>query len=420
MANLDKDQKGLNFGKNGWLVIINQAIMFWVGAGVATHGLNIVLPAISEYYQLNYEELLFVVTPASWAAIPAAPFCAWLCEKKGNKFVICLCLLLCALCWGLIGYADSIMIFALLFAGVSFFATGYAYIAGTALVANWFVRKQSLALGFITFGQTTSSAFFVPVLSVTFGVWGVHHGFWGMSLLMLLIFLFVLKFIFNRPEDVGELPDNEFEQTVPIVQNVQNSDFSGLTRKTLLRSKDIWFMGVSTGIIYIMLVGVVSQIVPRLVSLGFDLNTAILYMSVSALIGTFGAYTWGWLNHKVGIKIALIIYNLWWQAAILLNLSSSSTMLLVSMFMIGLALPGATNYSTAFVSTKYPRQAYVRAIGLVHPIQSIVRCCAFSVLAFGLAYLGGYDGAYLLLVGIGVVSLVLILATDLTPVTAEA
>ena len=419
MANLDKNQKGLNFSKNGWLVIINQAIMFWVGAGVATHGLNIVLPAISEYYQLNYEELLFVVTPASWAAIPAAPFCAWLCEKKGNKFVICLCLLLCAVCWGLIGYADSIIGFALLFAGVSFFATGYAYIAGTALVADWFVKKQSLALGFVTFGQTTSSAFFVPVLTTALAVWGVRNGFWGISLLMLVIFLFVLKFIFNKPEDVDEMPDNEPAADTTLNAQIRENDFSRLTRKKLLASKDIWFMGISTGIIYIMLVGVVSQIVPRLVSLGLDLNTAILYMSVSALVGTFGAYGWGWLNHKVGIKIALIIYNLWWQAAILLNLSSSSTMLLVSMFMIGLALPGATNYSTAFVSSKYPRQAYVRAIGLVHPIQSVVRCCAFSVLAFGLAYLGGYDGAYLLLVGIGIISLVLIWATDLTPVRAD-
>ncbi|MDU8923776.1 MFS transporter [Pasteurellaceae bacterium LIM206] len=413
--NTVKNEKGLNFGKNGWLVIFNQAIMFWIGAGVTTHGLNVILPAISEFYHLNYEELLFVVTPASWAAIPAAPLCSWLCEKKGNKFVICLCLLLCAVCWGLIGYANSVLGFALLFAGVSFFGTGYAYIAGTALVASWFVRKQSLALGFITFGQTTSSAFFVPVLSVMLSVWGVRYGFWGISLLMLLVCLFIIKFIFNKPEDIGELPDNEqIEQTLQ--QSIQTENYSYLTRKQLLGEKDIWFMGVSTGIIYIMLVGVTSQIIPRLVSIGFEVNTAILYMSVSALIGTFGAYAWGWVNHKVGIKTALIIYNLWWQAAILLNLSSSSTILLISMFMIGLALPGATNYSTAFVATKYPRHAYVKAIGLVHPIQSIVRCCAFSILAFGLAYLGGYNGAYLLLAAIGIISLVLIWLTDLTPV----
>ncbi|TDQ56817.1 sugar phosphate permease [Mesocricetibacter intestinalis] len=419
MGNVEKTEKGLNFGKQGWFVIINQAVMFWVAAGVCTHGLNVILPAISEFYQLDYNELLFFVTPASWAAIPAAPFCAWLCEKKGNKFVINLCLILCALCFGLIGYADSVLIFTLLFAGVSFFGTGFAYIAGTALVADWFVRKQSMALGFITFGQTTSSAFFVPVLSVTFSLWGVHHGFWGMSLLMLLIALFVWKFIANKPEDVGLLPDNEPLPPTTGTASAPQPEYIGLTRKKLLAMKDVWFMGLSTGAIYIMLVGVVSQIVPRLVHVGLDLNTAIFYMSASALFGTLGAYAWGWLNHKIGIKPALLIYNLWWMLAILLNLSSSSTVLLVSMGMIGLALPGATNYSTAFVATKFPRQAYVRALGIIHPIQSVVRCCAFSILAFGLSYLGGYDGAYLLLVGVGVISFILIWATDLTPVNSN-
>lgn len=419
MTNVEKSEKGFNFGKHGWFVIINQAVMFWVAAGVCTHGLNLILPAISEFYHLDYNELLFFVTPASWAAIPAAPFCAWLCEKKGNKFVINLCLILCAICFGLLGYANSILSFTLLFAGVSFFGTGYAYIAGTALVAEWFVRKQSLALGFITFGQTTSSAFFVPILGLMFSFWGVHHGFWGMSFLMLFISLFVWKFIFNKPEEVGLLPDNEMlsENNAKMDKEcIESKELTGLTRKQLLRMKDVWFMGLSTGAIYIMLVGVVSQIVPRLVNTGLELNTAIFYMSASALFGTLGAYGWGWLNHKIGIKPALLIYNLWWMIAILLNLSSSSTILLISMGMIGLALPGATNYSTAFIATKFPRQSYVRALGIIHPIQSIVRCCAFSILAFGLSYLGGYNGAYLLLVGVGVISFILILATDLSPI----
>lgn len=241
---------------------------------------------------------------------------------------------------------------------------------------------------------------------------------------MLLVALFVAKFIFNKPEDIGLLPDNEPLQHIGVSRNLPEAnvreEYVNLTRTQLLGMKDVWFMGISTGAIYIMLVGVTSQIVPRLVSTGLDVNTAIFYMSASALFGTLGAYGWGWLNHKIGIKPALLIYNLWWMAAILLNLSSSSTVLLISMAMIGLALPGATNYSTAFVATKFPRQAYVRALGLIHPIQSIIRCCAFSLLAFGLAYLGGYDGAYLLLVGVGGVSFILILMTNLTPVQANS
>jgi MFS-type transporter involved in bile tolerance (Atg22 family) len=158
-----------------------------------------------------------------------------------------------------------------------------------------------------------------------------------------------------------------------------------------------------------MLVGVVSQIVPRLMEMGYELNTAIFYMSVSALFGTLGAYGWGWFNHRLGVKRALLIYTAWWMVAVIINLFAHHTVMLwISLLMIGFSLPGATNLSTALIAAKFPRHLYVRAIGIVHPIQSVVRCFAFSILAFGLAYLGGYTGAYLLLVGCGAIALILI------------
>lgn len=409
----------LSFGRRGWIIIVLQALMFWLAAGAITHGLNVVLPALSQTYSLDYNKLLLLATPASWASIPAAPLSAWLCEKKGIKFTVILCLILCALCFGFLGYGSSLIGFSLLFAGVCFFGTGFAYVGGTALVANWFVRKQGLALGFCTIGQTFSSAFFVPVLVALFAFYGVQHGFWGMSLLMFMLAVLVWLLVANRPEDVGLLPDNEKSTTPPTANDIKQSDNAyQLSIKQLLCMRDIWFMGLSTGAIYIMLVGIVSQIIPRLIEKGYDLNTAIFYMSASALFGTLGAYGWGWLNHKAGIKPALLTYTIWWIIAITLNLFSSQATLLASMVMIGLALPGATNLSTAFIATKFPRQAYVRAIGIVHPIQSIIRCCAFSILAFGLAYLGGYVGAYLLLIAVGVVSFILIWLTNITPITS--
>lgn len=411
-------KKGLNFGLHGWTVIVVQLAMFWVAAGAVTHGLNVILPALSRLHHLDYNKMLFFVTPASWASIPAAPICAWLCEKKGIKFNINICLLLCGICFGLLGYCESLLSFTLLFAGVCFFGTGYAYVGGTSLVANWFLKKQGLALGFCTIGQTFSSAFFVSVLTVLFTSFGIQNGFWGISVFMFVLFIFVWLFIKNRPEEVGLLPDNIpiNEGTVVNNENTYKKTISNISIKTLIKMHDVWFMGVSTGAIYIMLVGVVSQIVPRLMEMGYDLNTAIFYMSASALFGTLGAYGWGWLNHRIGIKLALLIYNTWWIVAIILNLFPSSTLLFISMCMIGLALPGATNYSTAFVSTKFPRQTYIRALGIIHPIQSIIRCCAFSILAFGLTYLGGYFGAYILLVCVGIISFILIWFTNITPV----
>ncbi|PWC20496.1 MFS transporter [Brenneria roseae subsp. roseae] len=407
------------FGARGWTVIIFQAIMFWIAAGAVTHGLNVILPALSQTYDLDYSALLALATPASWASIPAGPACAWLCEKKGAKFNIVFCLVACGLCFGLLGYCGSLTGFALLFAGVCFFGTGFAYVGGTAIMTSWFVRKAGLALGWCTVGQTFSSAFFVPTLAALFVWLGIIHGFWGISVMMFIMAVLVLLFIANKPEDVGLAPDNEPLTAAELGARVREHDsyVCPLGVRQLLRMRDVWFMGISTGAIYIMLVGVVSQIVPRLMEMGYELNTAIFYMTMSALFGTLGAYGWGWLNHRIGVKRALLVYTLWWMVAVVINLfAHHAVMLWISLLMIGFSLPGATNLSTALIATKFPRRLYVRAIGIVHPIQSVVRCFAFSILAFGLAYLGGYTGAYLLLVGVGAVAFLLILMTNVTPV----
>lgn len=405
------------FGARGWTIIVFQAIMFWLAAGSITHGLNVILPALSKTFNLDYNALLALATPASWVSILGAPFAAWLMEKKGAKFNIVFSLVACALCFGLLGHWGSLTGFTILFSGVCLFGTAYAYIGGTALMASWFVRQNGMALGWCTLGQTFSSCLFVPALAASFAIFGIQYGFWGIAIPMLVMAVLVLLFVKNKPEEVGMAPDN-MPLSAKVEQKVNvDEETSNISVKTLLGMKDIWLMGISTGAIYIMLVGVVSQIVPRLMAMGYELETAIFYMSVSALFGIIGAYVWGKMNEKLGVKTALLIYTAWWMVSIVLNLYATNEYLLwASLFMIGVSLPGATNLSTALVATKFPRKLYIRAIAIVHPIQSVIRCLAFSILAFGLAYLGGYPGAYALLVGVGVITLILLWLIDTTPV----
>jgi sugar phosphate permease len=413
------------FGARGWTIIVFQAVMFWIAAGAVTHGLNVTLPALSKTYNLDYNTLLALATPASWASIPAGPITAWLCEKKGAKFNIILCLIACGFCFGGLGYSGSFVGFTILFAGVCFFGTGFAYVGGTSIVTSWFVKKAGLALGWCTVGQTFSSAFFVPILATCFVFFGTRDGFWCIAGMMFVMAVLVALFIRNKPEDVGLAPDNELLSPAALLAHQQqrqqhDDDQSTVSVRRMLRMKDVWLMGMATGCIYIMLVGVVSQIVPRLMAAGYDLNTAIFYMSASALFGTFGAFGWGWLNQKLGVKTAIMLYAAWWMVAIFINLFVSNAVLLwISLLMIGFSLPGATNLSTALIANKFPRHLYIRAIGIVHPIQSVVRCFSFSILAFGLAYLGGYTGAYLLFIGVGALTLVLLWLTDITPVDEQ-
>lgn len=408
-----------NFGKWGWSVVTIEGLMLWIAAGVQVHGLNIMVPVLSDYFGIPKTTLLFWATPASWGSVVAAYVLAKLVEWKGAKFTVILSLVACALCFGLMGTWNSVTAFVVLFAGVCFFGSGYAYIAGFALIANWFPKKKSLALGWVTMGQTMSTALFVPMLAAFFGIFGVQYGFWAVSAIMIVLLVLVIAFIVNTPEEKGCTPDNvpmtagQIEQSKLDLENYV-APFNSLQ---LLGMRDVWLIGLGSGGIYVVLVGVLSQLVPRLMAMGYSLQTSILFLSIAAFIGVPGAYVWGWIGTKVSTKAGLILYSLWWLVAVVLNMFEFNTFTLyTSLAMIGLSFGGATNLTTSIVAEKFPRGAFITAFGVIQPIQGVIRCSAFAILAFGLTYLGGYSGAYALLAGIAVLNALLFWATDTTPV----
>lgn len=407
-----------NFGKWGWSIVTIEGLMLWIAAGVQVHGLNIIIPTLSEHFGIDKATLLFWATPASWGSVLTAYVAAKMCEWKGAKVTILVSLVGCALCFGLLGTWPSIWAFVVLFFGVCFFGSGYGYVGGFNLIAEWFPVKKNLAFGWVTMGQTFSTVVFVPLLAILFGAFGVQSGFWFISALMMIMFVLVALFVTNTPEERGCAPDNasfsrqELEQS----RREQESYVVPFNSLQLLGMKDVWTIGLGSGGIYVVLVGVLSQMVPRLMAMGYDLQTAIMFLSIAALIGVPGAYGWGWLGQKVGSKLGLIIYALWWFVAVLLNMFELNTWTLyLSLFMIGLSFGGATNLTTSIVAEKFPRAAFITAFGVIQPIQGVVRCCAFAILAFGLTYLGGYAGAYGLLAAIAVVNALLFWATDTSP-----
>lgn len=412
-----------DFGAYGWSVVIAEAVLLWIGTGCQIQGLNIIIPTLSDLYGIEPNTLLYWATPASWGSIVAAFIVARFCERKGARLTIILSLVLCAVCFGLLGFCGSLVGFAVLLFGVCFFCTGYAFVGGLALVANWFPLKKNLALGWITMGSTLSSALFIPIFAGMIDVMGPQYGFSGMSAAMLVLALVTAAFIHNLPEEVGCSPDNipMSAEKIEASRKQQEAYVFPLTVAQLLKMRDVWFLSVGTGGIYIVVVGILSQVIPRLMAMGYDRQTAILYWTVAALVGVPSGYLWGWLGQRLGSKSSIILYCLWWLVAIVLNLfESQPALLLISLVMIGTSLGGSTNLATAIVAEKFPRGAFIKAFGIIAPIQGMLRCCAFSVLAFGLNSLGGYSGAYAILAAIAGISMALFWIIDLTPVGESA
>jgi hypothetical protein len=189
------------------------------------------------------------------------------------------------------------------------------------------------------------------------------------------------------------------------------SDFyvSPWTFKKLLGTKQFWLISLGLGIYMLVTVGVMSQLVPRLVGLGFELNQAILSMTVCALIGVVGSYLWGVVDQKFTTRIATSVFGIWYALAIVFNLIPNRICVYISIVMIGVAIGGNANWPVSLVSTTYGYRNFAKVYSLINPSISIIRMCAFATLAIALKLTCSMTGAYMVFVGLAVFAAILIL-----------
>ncbi|MDR1427004.1 MAG: MFS transporter, partial [Bifidobacteriaceae bacterium] len=181
-----------SFGRRGWSVIIIEGLLICVAAGTVSHGLNLITPTLSAAYGLDNNALLYAATPATFGGVIGAYVLAKTTERWGSKRNILVSLLVCALAFGVLGMVGgTVGGFFVAYFIVNFFGTGYGYVGGLTLINMWFPRKKNTALGFVTMGQTMSTALYVPLLAWFISLAGPDNpalGFWGMSVVMLILF----------------------------------------------------------------------------------------------------------------------------------------------------------------------------------------------------------------------------------------
>lgn len=414
----------LSFGARHWSIIGIEGLLIWLAAGAQVHGLNVITPTLSAEYGIDNNTLLAWATPAALGGVLGGYVVAKTCERKGARLNILASLLVCGLAFGLIGVlGGTIPGFFAMFFLVNFFGSGFGYVGGLNLISNWFPRKKNLALGFVTMGQTMSTAMFVPILAWALGLFGVKGGFWFMAAIMFVMIPIVYFFVRDYPEQYGKTPDNlpmtpgQIEASRTAVTTARPS----FSTRQLLKMKDVWLIALGSGGVYIMLTGMLSQMVPRQIAMGIEQGQAITNLSIAAFIGVPGAFIWGWLGQRFSSRNILLVYTSWWMTAILINtfFALNPVTLWISLIMIGFSFGGATSLTTSIVADKFKRSDFVGAFGVIQPLQGCLRSCSFAILAFGIANLGGYTGAYSLLLGIGVITFILFFLVKPAPISQD-
>lgn len=406
-----------NFGAKGWLMIFFAGVMLYFYAGYCTDGLNVIVGSFSAAHGLDNAYILGLATPAAWSGLIGSVLWAIFVDKLGTRMGILITGVLGGVSFMLYGVVSTAMGFFLVTALVNFMGMGFAHTCANTLMASWFPLKKGLALGWSTMGQNLASATFIPLFFFLMHRFNLNGSFYGMGILLIVFSVLGYLFVRNNPEELGCAPDNGTFTKEEIEANLKElQDYkSPWTPAKLVANKQIWLIGLSFGIYILVTVSLISQLIPRLISCGWSEGKATGMMTVAAILGLFGSYATGWLDQKLGTRKASIWYGLWYLVALILcALPANDITLYGSIFFIGIGIGGVGNLFPSMAATVFGRFDFVRAMGVLNPITSIVRSFAFVILAFGLSKLGGYAGAYAIVAVLDIVGIFLVSRIDET------
>lgn len=401
------------FGKWGWSIIVYSFLLYYFWAGLAVDGLNIYTGAFAATYGLDGNTLLGYATPAGIIGVIGGIIAGRMIIKTGARKLSSVALIVTGIIYALFGFLASTHIAFLIFLTLfTFVSVAFGLIANTALMSNWFPRKKGIALGWSTMGAPFCTATFVALLSFLVGTVGIGM---ACTIIGIVVFIFgIISFFWIKdyPEEVGAYPDNIKEGADHLSEQLTQirSYKSPFTVKVLLKDKDMWLISLGFGFLWIVTVGIVSQFIPRMMSVGYDLNTALMMLTISAVIGLVGSYFWGWLDQKTNTKIASVIYSAAYIIALLLLIQGSHVAAYIAIVFVGFGIGGLLNLMPSMVITVYGRYDFTAANSLISPIASLLQKFAFIIMAVLLAASGGnFTLPYLVFIGIDIVGAIFLM-----------
>ncbi len=410
-------KESFNLGKGWYLMIFAILAMLVTNAGV-NDGLNIALPVIAEGAGLDYELCLSMGTVAGFVGVAMMIVIAKFRDRFGGRKVSAALFIIFGLTFQFLFLnAKNIVMYALSQCIMVSCGQGCFYLCTGPMQSDWFPNKRGVVNGISTIGANIGTAILAPLMTflLTMGTYKTSLSVFAVAAVALGIFAYAM--LRDDPIEAGMYPDN-------VTKEVYEAEYRELSQKgsyvsdwtipKMLMCKEVWIASVVPGFITLGLLGIITQFVPRNISLGLPQNVAIGAMTVAGLVGILGSYLIGFLDTKVGTKKACMLYCAVFALGIAFNLAAQFWLpfVYVSIAIVGFSLGGSTNMSLSFPASIFGVLDYPKVNGVIFPINYCIGCLNFAVNAVVMKLTGSLTGAYVVYMVLFLINIVIVATTE--------
>jgi MFS family permease len=230
----------------GWAMVAVASLGIFVSGPGQSHTFSVFVGPISEDLGISAASIATAYGAATLVAAFLLPQTGRLVDRFGVRKAMLVITGLLGIACLMFGAAANVLWLAVGFAALRFFGQGSLMLGSANLVSQWFSKSRGFAMGLMALGFGISMAMHPPLGQWLIEAFGWRQAWVILGILTWLLFLPpLLLLVFDKPEEIGLLPDGEKRTAAADGTGGEAAEIPGLTLGEALRT--IAFYVVSTG-----------------------------------------------------------------------------------------------------------------------------------------------------------------------------
>jgi sugar phosphate permease len=377
----------------GWWIVVSGFLsqMVILGASGYVFGL-LILPTEQE---LGWSRTLIVgvLTVSSLVAGIVAARLGPYVDRNGSRILMTVSCLLGGACLFLLGFVTQPWQYYLCWAGFGLSTPGLLALGPGVSIANWFIRRRTLAFSIFSLGSATAGIVLTPVIAWVVQVtdWRTAWQVMGVSALALAPLAWLT--IRRRPEDHGLLPDGDRPDSPEVARRLAarareaGEDEQAWTVRDALHTRSFWLMTLAFMLMTFPASSIWVQLAPFVASKGFATGAMATILVLYGVGCLGGRPLWGLVVSRLGIHRTLVAFAFAYALSIVLfQVPSSLGGIYAVTVILGLAIGGMQQLNAQAFPDYFGRRIVGTLLGYAGIFFTVTRALAplFLALSFDL------------------------------------
>ena len=403
--------------KQLWIIIYAGILFF--GSTILVAGMtNTAFPIFGEIRNWDYSVLIMFSGVAMFVSAATGLLFGQLALKIGFKKVMIIGLFGMGIVAALLGLTKSMAVFIIGIFFANIFATAFQNVGVSSLVNTWFPRTKGIVLGWATMGIICSDILWSPNIPKPMLAIGPEKTFIIVGACYFVIAIIGILFVKSTPEQANTYPDgdptgiDDLKASLKALQEYK----SPWTIKKLLGTSRTWQIIFGWGFLWMISICYVSQFVPRVMSLGYDMTTGTTIMTVGGFVALFGSWLFGFLDQKLGTKKSTLFCAIWLVLMFILAMLHPISIAFIWISEVGImaSIGGVCNLIPSMIGTSWGRWDFAAANRLINPVTLVFPAAGIFLGGLFLNIGLGYLGMYIVCAILAVVSVIIVATTKTT------